>query len=208
MPLQIKIATTNEEYDQVFQLRHQVLVNEGVFLPRPDGRINDRFDAFPTTRLIIALVDEQVIGTVRATIDSGIGTSVDAFYDFSPHVVPGGTMIAAGSHFYIKPAWRKKFQISTLLMGMFHYWLIRQGCRHVKGVMNPKTVSLMERIGYVRLSHELLSGPDQLPFVPILLDLDQLQGPVREFVTHQMELTDSHSFQRWYDEQGDPIIRG
>lgn len=205
MPIQIKLASTNEEYDAVFRLRHEVMVGDGYAAPRSDARIHDRFDAFPTTRLIIALIEGEVVGTVRTTLDSGAGTSVDAFYDFSAACPPSSTVVAAGSHFHIAPSFRKHFQLSTLLMGMFHYWLRRQGGRYVKGVMNPQTVSLMQRIGYAPIDQPRISPHDSLSFVPVLLDMERLRGPVGELVVRQPDLGKDESFHRWYYSEGEPL---
>ena len=205
MPITIKRATTNEEFDQVFQLRHQVLVGDGYFRRRDDDRVYDRYDAFPTSCLIYAQVEKQLIGTVRATIDSGIGTSVDEYFDFSPHCNPQHHCIAAGSHFYIAPAYRGAWRISTLLMEMFHFWCVRQGCQYVKGVMNPRTVSLMQRLGYRPLGEARISAKDNLPYVPVLLDMTQMSEALLSFVQRQPQRGAAETFHRLYGKTEDLI---
>ncbi|MFN0123055.1 MAG: GNAT family N-acetyltransferase [Blastocatellia bacterium] len=205
MPITIKRATTNEEFDQVFQLRHQVLVGDGYFRRRDDARVFDRFDAFPTSCLIYAEVEGQLVGTVRATIDSGIGTSVDEYFDFHSYGDPLRDRIAAGSHFYIAPAFRGAWRISALLMEMFHFWCVRQGCRYVKGVMNPRTVSLMQRLGYRPLGDARVSDKDQLPFVPVLLDTAQMSESLQTYVERQPQWQATETFHRWYGEADDRL---
>ena len=56
--VRIRLARTTDELDQVFALRHRVMVDEEGYMPaQPDGRLADRFDAYPTTANVIALVD-------------------------------------------------------------------------------------------------------------------------------------------------------
>ncbi len=66
MSTRIKIAGNALELDGLFRSRHRALVEElGSHFPRADQRLLDRFDAFPTTRNVIACVGEDVVGGVR-----------------------------------------------------------------------------------------------------------------------------------------------
>ena len=64
MRVHVKVAKTPKEIDGVFQVRHKVFIEEdGKFPAQPDNRLYDYFDTLPTTINIIAMVDDQVIGT-------------------------------------------------------------------------------------------------------------------------------------------------
>jgi N-acyl-L-homoserine lactone synthetase len=207
MPVIIKRAATNEELDQTFQLRHQVLVGDEYLARRADQRFYDRYDAFPTTCVLAALVEGQIVGTVRATVDSGIGTSVDEYFDFRSHCSPQNHRVAAGSHFYVAQGFRGQYRVSALLMDMFHFWCLRQGCRFVKGVMNPRTVSLMQRLGYDPLDAAQTSEKDGLPFIPVLLDLQRMSAPLLEYIHRQPEWGAAEPFHRLHCEAEEMIPR-
>jgi hypothetical protein len=55
----IRLAGTNEDLDGVFALRRRVL-----------GKSVDRFDAYPTTANVVALLDDRIVGAVRVRDDS------------------------------------------------------------------------------------------------------------------------------------------
>lgn len=70
----------------------------------------------------------------------------------------------------------------------------------MKGVMNSRTVSLMQRLGYVPIGNAQLSPKDQLPFVPVWLDLQQLSAPLLDYIQKQSDWDTSDSFHRLHCE--------
>src|SRR3954454_18070915 len=97
MPFTVHIAHDTDELDALFQLRHRVFADEGEHLaPHADGRLADRFDAYPTTANLVALIDGRVVGGVRAALPSPAGHPTDEFYDFAAHV-PAGAAIGSMS---------------------------------------------------------------------------------------------------------------
>lgn len=70
MAIRIKVASTQQESDDALWVRHEVFaVEDGNFggNPLPDGRIIDRFDAFPHVWNIIAYDGVEPIATIRLT---------------------------------------------------------------------------------------------------------------------------------------------
>jgi hypothetical protein len=50
MAVRIRLAETTADLDALLRLRHRVFVDDkGYFPAQPDGRVGDRFDAYPTT---------------------------------------------------------------------------------------------------------------------------------------------------------------
>src|SRR5262245_21049423 len=106
MQIQIKLAETAAETDALFKLRHQVFAEEmGVYMPRPDGRLYDRYDTYATTNNIIAIDRNRVIGTIRLTSWSEAGMPAEEFFDIAPHVPEMGQVCCA-SMLCLEPEYR------------------------------------------------------------------------------------------------------
>jgi N-acyl-L-homoserine lactone synthetase len=86
----IKIAKTTDELDALFRCRHVALVSElGSQFPHPDGRLMDRFDAFPSTWNVVAVERERVVGDIRLCPVGTGGSPLDGLYDFSSNLPKG-----------------------------------------------------------------------------------------------------------------------
>ncbi len=83
MSFRIVKVKTSEEIDQVLRLRHRVFVEEeGLLEANEDRRIFDRYDAYPSTNMYAAMVDGEMIGSVRVTLDSQVGVPADKYFAY------------------------------------------------------------------------------------------------------------------------------
>src|SRR5437588_8281557 len=122
MSICIKFAETTWETDELFRMRHRVFVEEeGYFTARPDGRIFDRFDAFPTTGNTIAVDDGRVIGGVRFVDQSLVGTPADDVFDFSPFT-NGAAKVGGAGMFCLEREYRHTRHLTFSVMAMGFYW--------------------------------------------------------------------------------------
>ena len=136
------LARTTDELDQVFALRHSVLVDEEGYMPaQPDGRLCDRFDAYPTTANVIALVDGRIVGAVRFIERTPAGTSADEFFDFRPFLPPAARDVTGGM-LVLERAHRATPRLVFAMLGMGYYWAIGRGATHV---IAPRTPSAGRR---------------------------------------------------------------
>lgn len=180
MAVRVKIAETAQDIDALFQLRHDVYVHEGGYMqPRAHGRVFDRFDELPGTRLMIAEVDGRAVGTVRFTADRGAGTHADDYYDFAPHL-PADARVGSGSMLAVRARWRKTKRLSSSLLGLCICHALREGLTHLLGTVNPEVLG-----GFLALGFRPVDGVrvhEGLPFVPVVLRLDELRGRLGAFV--------------------------
>jgi len=58
-------ATDPATLQQVFALRHDAYLRNGLILPRPDGLLKDRFDQLPNTAVMVVALGTRLIATVR-----------------------------------------------------------------------------------------------------------------------------------------------
>ena len=211
MSARIKIATTPEEIDAVFQVRHRVYVEEeGYMAPHPDGRIYDRFDALPTTANIIAIVGDRVVGTMRFMEDSRVGTSADAFFDFAAALAARGlgaeARVGAGSQLAVEREYRKQPGLSFSLMAMGYYWAISRGLTHIKGAANPDALSIFRGTGFEPIGPELFDEAHKLRFVPLVLDLAMLNDRFLDFISRQDIQHYLHGFERQFNGSGEVVV--
>ncbi len=114
MPVRIHKATTAAELDERFVVRHRVFAEElGAFPVTNDGRLHDRFDAFPTTTNIVASVDGRVVGGVRIVEPSPVGTAADELFDFGPYLPGQAARVGSGSMLVMLPELRKTQRVNA-----------------------------------------------------------------------------------------------
>lgn len=78
MPIELATVTRPEDLRDIFRLRHQVFVQEESDLAgTDDALIYDSFDAFPTTRHVLAREDGAPLAAMRVTEHSGVGLPWD-----------------------------------------------------------------------------------------------------------------------------------
>jgi N-acyl-L-homoserine lactone synthetase len=187
LPICVKFAATAEEIDGMFRARYHVFVDEeGSMAANDDGRIFDRYDAFPTTKHVIALVEERVIGGVRFTENSAAGTLAAEFFDFSPYLAADAHTFGCGGMLFVERAYRAA-GLTSYLLGMGYSWALSRGWSHILGVVNPTACTLFLRNGYRALAEEAVDEQKHLAFVPVILDLRHLAPSYLRFVQDQQK---------------------
>jgi hypothetical protein len=205
MGFRIRVARTTSELDDLFRLRHRVFVDEeGYLRPRQDGRIADRFDAYPTTANLVALVDDLVVGTVRVALLSEAGSPPEELFDFAPHLPEGALPRAcSGSMICVERAYRDTPRLVFALLGMAYFWARSQGRTTMLGAVNPDREAFFARAGGTKLG-PTVAGPDPgLGAVPILIDLESLPAELAAFVDRQRVVSYADSFEREFLERGE-----
>ena len=141
MTVRVHEARTSAELDDVFRLRHQVFVDEEHYMKlRPDGRIADRFDAYPSSTNIVAVADDQVVGAIRFMERSPAGVSTDEFFDFTGHVQPGARDGSSGM-LVVARQYRTTPRLVVTMMGMGYLWAASQWHRPICWARSTPSVS-------------------------------------------------------------------
>jgi len=208
MGVRIKIARTIREIDELFRLRHRVFVEEeGYFVPRPEVRVADRFDAYPTTTNLVALVDGRVVGAVRVVAHSEAGLPTDEFFD-SRQLVPDGIAgLCSGSMLCVERGQRETPRLVFALLGMAYHWARCNGMTHMLGAVNPDVESFFIRAGGRRIAEPVRNVDLGLAAVPMVIDLDELPGGFPAFLEHQRSAPYPENFDREFLEQGQILSR-
>ncbi len=208
MGIKIKLAKTAAEIDGVFKARYQVFCNEeGKFPERADQRVFDHFDALPTTCNIAAVVNDEVVGGMRITEDSGAGLPSEHYFDFSPFLPAQGARIASTSMFCLQRDYRSMRKIAFMILCMSCYWGIRRGITHVVAPINPAIEPIIKMVGFKRVSDVIVHPASGMDILPMMLVIDDMQDRFLEFAKHQRMDEWLESFDREFFKAGEQIIR-
>jgi len=113
--IEIKIAETPEELEEVFRLRFEVYKNEDYIDPKdyPDGRLTDEYDKHSVS--FLAVKNNEYVGTVRLVKNSDLGFPTEHAFnilEFPPNFLQAKT--ACLSKFCVT----KKYRGSLVSMGL------------------------------------------------------------------------------------------
>lgn len=208
MPVRVKIAQTAEETDQLFCARHEIFVEEeGYFKPNQSGRIFDQFDALPSTVNIIAMVGQEVVGGLRITECSGVGTPSEHLFDFGPHIPTGSSKVVAASMLCIKKQYRKVRRLQFMLLSMGIFWVISRNVSHVIAAINPLLEHTMRGIGFKRIQPPFANKDLEIEVLPMLLNLKDVSARLSEMARFQGFHDKLKTFEREFFRAGEKIIQ-
>lgn len=207
MAVRIRQATSPTDFDQLFQVRHRVFVEEQhYFPPKPDGRLVDRFDAFPTTANIVAFAHGRVVGGVRIVEPSAVGAPADEFFDFRPYLPEKNVRIGSGSMLAVEPEYRRIPRVTFAMLGMMYYWALVKGLTHITGVAAPDSEKLFLGSGYEPVSPRFFHEPTQLYALPVVLEIGRLNDRFASFVDRHKIRHFLKGFERQFHQAGETII--
>lgn len=191
MAIHLKVAKTQKQIDDAIRIRHEVfVVEDGKFGEQafPDGRMADRFDAFPGVYNIIAYDGLEAIATIRLTMDKGGGLPAERHYDFKPFreaiwnrffqecidTPPGRVqqlkepVFASASMLAIRGPWRRRRDVIRAMYRIAAGVFRSNGVTHIIAVVRQSTAKMYERLGFHKYANGFWSqeiGERVIPLV-------------------------------------------
>ncbi|MGD1844297.1 MAG: cyclic nucleotide-binding domain-containing protein [Salibacteraceae bacterium] len=206
MAFQIKLADTPDLIEQVFQLRHRVFVEQGGYLPpTADGRMIDRFDAYPTTFTVVALNGSKVVGALRLTLDSEVGVPADEYFDFRQRI-PANNFVMSAGMFCVTEEFRG-IRLALGLLLMATYFAASKGVTHVFAPINPEIKRLITNMGFRVIGEEFVETHTGVPVLPLLHDWSGLNDYFMDYVKNNDLQDFLRDYENWYYNAGEAIIR-
>ncbi len=206
MPVHIILATTPQQYDEAFKLRHRVFVEEEqLFDACSDERIMDRFDAFSTTQNLLVYVGGRAVGSVRITLDSDVGMPADAYYDFHVHVPTDARIVHVGM-LCIEKQYRSARLIMDL-MQMIHYVSVSEGATHMAAPVNPSISRLLKRAGLHPVDEPFAEPGFKTLVMPLMLTLADVKDIFMAFLLSNQRQGFSGHYERSFYEKGEYVVR-
>lgn len=206
MPVKITMASTPAETDAVLKLRHKVYSEEeGILEPRPDLRVLDRFDAFSTTKNLIAVSDQDVVGGLRITLDSDMGIPADEYYDFRRFLPEDATIMNCSMYCVTLPFRGARIAISLLLMAS--YYGLAHNVTHVVAPINPPIAKLVSRVGFEIIDELQYDEHMGVNFIPVILDVQKLNDLFYKFAENNRLYNFMESYECIFYNNGEYVVR-
>ncbi len=183
MNLQIKLAENEEELDAVFRGRYRVFVETDAYMaPNDENRLYDRFDSYPTSANFVALHEREVIGGLRFTERSAVGSSSEEAFDFGFHAPAPSEVYGTGSWLFLDQPFRKATGVTFCLWTLAYAWARQRHWSRLFCVANPSILPRLLDHGFRQLGEVRFDRRKNLPFVPIMRDLRELDARMHTLV--------------------------
>lgn len=183
MNFQVKLAETEDEVDALFRGRYRVFVDTDAYIePNDENRLYDRYDTYPTTANFIALHEHEVVGGLRFTERSGVGSSSEETFNFGYYVPSSSETYGTGSWLFLDKSHRKSTRITYCLWALAYAWAQERRWSKLLCVANPAILSGLLNHGFRQLSDIQLDAKKNLPFVPIMRDLRELEHSMQALI--------------------------
>lgn len=206
MPTNIVLAKTAKEIDEVFKIRYKVFSKEESLIgANEEGRLFDRFDTFPSTKNLIVTVENNVVGSMRLTLDSEMGLPADEYFNFR-EFLPDDAFILHAGMFCISKEFRNPRASSDLIL-MSSYYGISQGVTHVVAPINPKIANLLKRIGFNTVGNQFFDPHLNTPMLPMVLKTDELNDFFINFVKKNQLQDFIGEYERSFYKKNEYIIK-
>lgn len=131
--LSLKFADTPEEIESSFKIVHEAYVELGYIDPNSHQFRFSKYQALPTTVILVAKWKDEVIGTMSILPDSQLGLPADSTWDLSCYR-KDGKRLAEISSLTIKPSFKKR-RGSLLLPLCKLMWHACQDVLQVDGII-------------------------------------------------------------------------
>ena len=206
MPIKICIAKTPKQIDEVFKIRHKVFCEEeGKLEPTPDGRILDRFDTYPTSTNLMVMNGDEVIGSMRLTLDSSIGIPGRDLYDLSSYVSDDSLLMICGMSCITTPY--RNARISLGMLQMACYFALHYKVSHIITPINPNIAILLDRIGFKILGEKLVDPHTGLTVLPSMLNMNDLNDFFIKFAEKNNLQHFIKDYESLFYQPGEEVIR-
>lgn len=165
--LVVKIAETGEERAAAFRLLHDEYVSAGLAVPDESGMRITRYHHLPTTRVVIAVEEGAVVGTLSLIQRTSAGVPAEGLFDLSSLWATGAHLEEVSS-LTVKRSLRTAGAHGEVMFRLFRFAIhdsVDRGAVHWVATFHPRHRHLYEELlGFELLeerevkSHEFVNG--------------------------------------------------
>ena len=179
--LVLKLAETKEELEACFSVLHDAYVDSGFMKPDPCGMRVTIYHALPTTSILCAKYDGEVVGTISLIRESTLGVPLQEIFDLASVRAKEGQMAEVSAL-----AIRRDFRntggsiLFPLMKFMYEYCTTFFDTRHLVIAVNPRHIEMYESLLFFeRLTEKVVDRYDFVngaPAIGATLDLQEALG--------------------------------
>ena len=161
--VEYRLAETEVEKEEIYNLRYRAYLNEGAIEARADQRLADRFDELPNSWTFGIYLGGELTSSVRISVaapDHSDTPAVDAFPDLLEPELAKGKVIVDPNRFVADPVRRTKFpQLPYVTLRLAYV-----ACEHFNADIGTATVRKEHQAFYRRVFlHQPLCLPRPYP---------------------------------------------
>jgi hypothetical protein len=177
-PLLRPIQSSRDLFE-VYKITHDVYVAKGFCLPRPDGILNPYvgFDHLPETTILVAVMGEEIVGSVSITREGPKGFPTDRdFPKESKLIRQDGRRLAAVWRMVVKESCPIRHQVLTTLLSEMARRLTQEEIDTCFLAVHPSYVKACKRILNMTTvgGSKTTIGPTSIPAVLMRCDSKNL----------------------------------
>ena len=187
MDVQVRQATTNVEFCEVYRLTYRVYAASGYCNPSPGRKLQHypHLDEIPATTVLIAIDKSLVIGTVSITLDGPVGLHVDE--DFAKEMKQirwqcgkAKRKLSGIWRIVTDPLCRSQWIVVKRLIGAITQVALDQDVGLIMCDFHPAHEKFYRRVvGFHRVAYGTCNSVAGQPAVLMAYDLDRLGMPIR-----------------------------
>jgi len=181
------VATSAQELDDVYKLRHQVYVKtEGYFKNMAGKHIIDHFDTFPYVANIIAYSDNTPVGTFRISLDTPVLLPADELFNFGAYRErvneevqrerQQSAIIVSAGMLAIAKSWRNRRDVFYALFKIAYNVGKLWKATHIIATANVKSATIYKKLGFEVLGEQFWVPSIGESVIPVGCDLTLLDN--------------------------------
>ncbi len=156
MDISIRVASTELELNEVFNLRYKIFCEENARIVLQDtalpNMVVDQYDTYKSSKNIIAYEKSKPIGVVRINFDSAAGLPAEASFDLTMirrRNTEQQKSLGSVSMLAIVPE-KRNSKLLHLMFDRVSYELQSAGVETIVANISNDTYSIYKRMGFVR----------------------------------------------------------
>ncbi|WP_108817496.1 cyclic nucleotide-binding domain-containing protein [Pseudovibrio sp. Alg231-02] len=207
MPIRVSITKDPEQIDSILKLRYDLFcLQEKLFQPTNDQRIVDKFDMLSTTRNMLAMRDDKIIGALRINVDSPAGVPADNYYDFRQHLPKENVNMMSVGMFCVREA-QRSLGIALHLISLSAIFAVSNDITHVIAPTNPAISKLVTRVGFKPVGDMQYAPHLGGNFIPMMLDMRDLADNLQTFAQRTQLYNFLQSYEYMLFSKGETVLQ-
>lgn len=183
--LKVRLATSQQDLEAAFQLLHSAYVGAGFMDPHPSNLRVTKYHSLPATSTIIALWDDEVVGTLSLVRRSSFGMPLESIFDVTPLMADGKRVFETSSlAVHPKFAGKHGMILFPLIKFLFEYGMRFFGSNYMAIAVNPAWIEFYESVlKFKKLSAKTVDNYSFVkgaPAVGAYVNLDTIADELKE----------------------------
>ncbi len=183
--LKVRLARSQSDLEAALKLLHDSYVGAGFMDPHLSGMRVTKYHSLPATSTIVALWDDEIVGTLSLVRRSAFGMPLESIFDIS-HLTEDGSRIFETSSLAVHPKFTGQHGkiLFPLIKFLFDYGINFFGSNYMAIAVNPAWIEFYEAVfKFQRLSAKTVDNYSFVkgaPAVGAYISLDNIAETLKK----------------------------